>query len=89
MAAANELSEQMQDGERRGCRGSLVKNDEKRDIEATRGARWHKHLLFANTSSHWCSELKIWCCLCDGTGSIPSLAQWVKDLAEIAAVARI
>ena len=30
--------------------------------------------------SLWHRGLKIQHCLCDGKGSIPSLAQWVKDL---------
>ena len=29
----------------------------------------------------WCSRLKIWHCLCGSIGWIPSLVQWVKDLA--------
>ena len=27
----------------------------------------------------WRSGLRIWHCLCNGTGSIPGLAKWVKD----------
>ena len=28
----------------------------------------------------WLSRLKTWSCLCKDAGSIPGLAQWVKDL---------
>ena len=45
-----------------------------------RFGKWCPELLNCPGSFH-CGRLKIWCCLCGSSGSIPSPAQWVKDSA--------